>query len=370
METRFWKPSITSQYSLCPIPYHMDTYRGCSFNCSYCFARDFSMFHRRNKTGAEKEFTYLVGNRIDLLERWIEKTLKKDFDYTKPEEVAFKERIPIKVGATSDPFPYAEEKNHITLEALRLFNKYDYPVEIQTKNPAGICKIADEFKDSNWAIAVTLISTDEAFLKACEPGAPTAKNRLDAIKELTDKGFKVMIKIQPAIYPKIMTDLPDLIKAAKDAGCWSINIEGLKVRISMSESEKAIFKKMSDLVGYDIREFYRERGVKTGSDWEIDLNLKKEYITKAKELCNLHGLKFFVADNHFMGEGCNAECCGTEVLRNYKIWGNNCRSKCFPKKDYETTELGKCCVNFTRSKKYQNKTMDESVAERLKEGKL
>ena len=73
MEARFWKPSITSQYSLCPIPYHMDTYRGCSFNCSYCFARDFSMFHRRNKTGKEKEFTYLVGNRPDLLKKWIDK---------------------------------------------------------------------------------------------------------------------------------------------------------------------------------------------------------------------------------------------------------------------------------------------------------
>ena len=366
METRFWKPSVTSQYTLCPIPYHMDTYRGCSFNCSYCFAREMTTFHRRNKEGKEKEFTYLVGNRTDLLKKWIDKTLAKDFDYNKPEEVALKERIPIKVGATSDPFPHAEEKNRITFDVLKVFEEYDYPLEIQTKNPEGIVKIMDEFDNPNWTIAVSLISTDEVFLKACEPGAPSAKDRLSAIKKLTDKGLNVMVKMQPAIYPKIKEDLPDLLREIKKAGCWSVNIEGLKVRISMSENEKAILNKTSELIGYDVRKYYQENGIKTGSDYELSQDKKLEYITIAKKLCKELDLKFFVADNHHMGLGCNSECCGTEVLRDYKIWGNNSRSLSFPKTGKESSELGKCKVNFTRSKKYQDKTIDEAVKDKLK----
>jgi len=359
MEKKFWKPTLTSQFTHCPIPYHMDTYRGCSFNCTYCFARDFVTFARRNQEGPKKEFAYLVGNRADLLERWIERTLEKDYNYNKSEEVAFKERIPIKIGATSDPFPYAELEHGITKDILHVFHKYDYPIEIQTKNPEGLYAIAHEFDNPNWAVAVTLISADEEFIKVCEPNAQTAENRLANIRKLTDMGIKVMIKIQPAIYPKIIDDLPDLIKKAAEAGCWAINIEGLKVRMTMPKKEQEIFKAIGDYLGYDIRQYYKKNGMRTGSDWEMDEEKKLEYINDAKLLCDHYKIKFFVADNHHMDKGCNAECCGTEVLRDYKIWEGNTRSDVFPPSGKGSQELGKCMVNFCRSQKYAGKTMNE-----------
>jgi len=368
MEKKFWKPSITSQFIHCPIPYHMDTYRGCSFNCSYCFARDFVTFSRRNKGENEKKFSYLVGNRADLLKSWILRTLKKDYDYNKPEEVAFKERIPIKIGATSDPFPYAEDEEKITYDILKVFHEFDYPIEIQTKNPGGIANIADDFINPNWAIAVTLISTDEKFIKVCEPSAPSAKSRLEAIKKLTEKGFKVMIKIQPAIYPKIIEDLPELIKGAKKAGCWAVNIEGLKVRITMPEGERKLMNTIGDFLEYDIVDYYKLHGKKSGSDRELTLDLKSQFILEAGMLCDDYEIKFFVADNDFMGCGCNSECCGTEALRGYKIWGNNSRSDHFDGQANFSKELGKCYVNFVRSKKFEGKTMNEAVEE-MKKGK-
>lgn len=364
MEKKFWKPSITSQFTHCPIPYHMDTYRGCSFNCAYCFARDFVTFSRRNKLGNQKAFSYLVGNRHDLLINWIERVLKKEYDYSKPAEVAFKERIPIKIGATADPFPYAEEENKITYNILKVFHEYDYPVEIQTKNPGGLLSIVDEFKNPNWTIAVTLISTDEEFIKVCEPNAPSAGERLDAIKKLTEKGFNVMIKVQPAIYPKINKDLPELIKMAKEAGCWAVNIEGLKVRITMPEGERKIMNDIGDFLGYDIISFYKENGEKSGSDRELRKELKSQYILSAGALCEIYGIQFFVADNDHMEHGCNSECCGTGVLRDYKIWGNNIRSDCFDCQTNFSKELGKCQVNFVRSKRFEGMTMDEVMKEK------
>lgn len=143
---------------------------------------------------------------------------KKELDYNKPEEVAFKERIPLKIGAGADPFPYIEKKEKITYGFLKVLNEIDYPVEIQTKNPEILANYAEEFIGANWTIAVTLISVDEEFTRKVEPYAPTPQNRLNAIKKLTDMGFNVMIKIQPAIYPKILEDLPELIKEASNAG--------------------------------------------------------------------------------------------------------------------------------------------------------
>ena len=63
IKKRAWHPSVTTQFPVCTIPYHMDTYRGCPYNCVYCFARDFTTFARRNSE--IKEFTYLEANNPD-----------------------------------------------------------------------------------------------------------------------------------------------------------------------------------------------------------------------------------------------------------------------------------------------------------------
>jgi DNA repair photolyase len=353
---KFWFPTLTSQFSICPIPFHMDTYRGCVNGCLYCFARDFTTFSRRNSE--HREFSYLEGNRPDLFEKWVERVINSEDNFNKGNEIALKERIPLKIGATSDPFPLIEDEEKITLSILKVLEKYDYPVEIQTKNPNGLVHIMDKFKNPNWAIAVTIISTDNDFIKICEPNAPTSQERFDAIKKLTDYGIKVMVKIQPAIYPKIIVDLPNLIKAIKESGCWAFNTEGLKIRISMPKKEQLLIQTIGDYLGINMREYYKKEGEKTGSDWEIKTEKKKEYILLADKLAKEYNLQYFVADNNMGKIGCGSECCGTQVLRNYKIWGNNKRTKYFYIPDYCSTKLGKCYVNFGRNKKNKDKTLD------------
>ncbi len=359
METKAWYPSLTSQFLICPIPFHFDTYRGCQYNCSYCFARDFVTFSRRNSK--HKESTYLIGNTPASFMKWMNKVDKQnEHNYNKGEEVAIKERIPMKIGATADPFPYIEAKERITHDILSTLDLFDYPTEIQTKNPEILASYCDEFKDANWTIAVTLISTDEKFIKICEPNAPSAQSRLDAIKKLTDKGFKVMVKIQPAIYPKVLADLPLLIKKVAEAGCWAVNIEGLKIRISMPKEEQKLFQTIGDYLNLDLRDLYRTKGEKTGSDWEMSKELKQFYVDEAISHCKEHKIKCFIADNDMGKIGDGYECCGTGVLKDYKIWGCNSRTRSWGLADNESHELGKCVVNFTRS--YDSKkpqTMNE-----------
>lgn len=364
MEKKSWKPSVTSQFPICPIPYHMDTYRGCVYNCLYCFARDFVIFARRNSE--HKTFSYLIGNRPDLLRNWIERTLNKDYDYKKSHEVAFKERIPIKIGATSDPFPPVEANERVTYDILKVFEEYDYPLEIQTKNPEVLAGYADDFIDPNWVIAVTIISTDQHFIDVIEPRAPTIVNRLEAIKRLTDSGKHVIVKCQPAIYPKILEDLPDLVKAIADSGAFAMNMEGLKIRTRMPESEKKLFAIISDAVGYDLIEYYKTHGVCTGSDWEMRKDKRLEYINLGMELAHQHGIKFFVADNDMGKIGDGDECCGTEVLRNYKKWGNNTRTQAFGCHGICSGNLGSCTIDFVRNQRMLGKTLDEVADEKTK----
>lgn len=362
MEKRFWKPSITSQFKHCPVHYHLDTYKGCSYNCLYCFSRDLTTFARRKSE--HKEFHYLVGNRPDLLEKWFDKILnKEEYDYTKAEEVAFKERIPLKIGAGADPFPPVEKTEKITHDVLMSLKKIDYPVELQTKNPEGFLNYAEEFIGMNLTIAVTLISADDKFSKAVEPCAPSPTKRLEAIKKLTDMGFNVMIKMQPAIYPKIIEDLPELVKVSKEAGAWGFNIEGLKCRISMPKDEQALFQTIGDYLGFNIREFYRDERKKEGnkgSDYELSNEKKREIFELATKLSKEYNIKFFNADNYLDKKyGCSCECCGTEKLRNYKLLDCDSRSLLYGNKK-GSKELEKCKVNFIRGNKYQGLTIREA----------
>ena len=359
IKRRFWAPSLTSQFKLCPVPVHLDTYRGCVYDCAYCFARDFTEFSRRNRPPEQRRSTYLEGNRPDRLEKWMKATLESDYDYEDAIGVAIKERIPMKIGATSDPFPPIESKEKITRDVLKVFHKYDYPVEIQTKNPKGLVKVAREFIDDkpNWTLAVTLISTDSEFIKVCEPNAPSPQRRLSDIKTLTDMGLPVMVKCQPAIWPKIMDDLPDIIEKIDNVGVWAFLIQGLKVRISMPKKEQAIMQKIGDYLGYDIRERYKRAG-RVNENYEIEMEHRLEYCDLSGRLCKDRGIKFFNSDK-FLCKGDGVECCGTEKLRNYKIWGNSYRSKIFGHQDNESEVLGKCKVNFTRhSRKTKHLTMD------------
>ena len=362
MEKKYWKPSITSQFRICSVPYRLDTYSGCVYDCAYCFSKCAQAFLRRNSE--HPEFNYVVGLKTESFEKWIERIMKKDYDYNRAEEVAFKERIPLKIGGMSDPFQPIEKSEKITYKTLKILDKYNYPVELQTKNPKGFLDICDEFLYSNITIAITLITADDKFSKIVEPNAPLPSKRLEAIKELTDKGFNVMIKIQPAIYPKILEDLPELIKMASKVGVWAFNIEGLKCAISMPKSLQEEFQGIGDYLNINMREFYkseRKYECNRGSDYELSNEKKREIFEIASRLSKEYDIKFFNADNYMdkkYGEGC--ECCGTEKLKDYKLFPHDKRSLVYGN-NKGSTEIGKCKANFLRdrTKTLKFKTLEE-----------
>lgn len=358
---RFWKPSVTSQFRVCPIPYHLDTYRGCVFNCAYCFARDFTTFGRRRRN---LPFIHLEANDPAAFARWVKRTAAKaENDYDHAEEVAFHERIPLKIGATADPFPPIELVEGVTKEVLHVLHDHDYPTEIQTKNPAGLWAIAEEFRNPNWTVSVTLITPDEEFRKVTEPGAPPIEHRLAAIRQLVDLGIPVLAKCQPTIVPLAFSRIAALVEKVKAAGCWGFITEGLKLRVAMPVAEQEHIDRISKALGFDLRAYYRERHIITGSDFELPDAEKMLYSLIARTACERFGLSYFSADNGLPVPGSGLECCGTEKLRGfYQIWGGSVRTRLYGHRPNESKELGKCVINFCRSPRLLGKTMNEVVA--------
>jgi hypothetical protein len=54
-----------------------------------------------------------------------------------------------------------------------------------------------------------------------------------------------------------------------------------------------------------------------------------QYIELAEKLAHENGLKYLSADNEPMGVGDGRECCGTEKLKDYRLFDYNLRSLAF-----------------------------------------
>lgn len=357
IERKFWKPSITSQFRVCPVPFHMDTYRGCTYGCLFCFARDFIQFSRRNSE--HKTQSYIEGNDPKGFERWINRIFAKEYDYNKAEEVAFKERIPLKIGATADPFPLCEREEHITYDVLKILQEIDYPVQISTKNPEIFLEYADEFKNDNLVLNVSISFFDDILARKIETGAIPTSRRLKAIRQLTDKGFNTFIRVQPFILPYTYDNAEIIVKSIADSGAFGFQTEGLKLRVVMPQNEKEIYSKIGDILGIDIINDFKRNGIIEGGDRVYNNDDKSKMLEKFNVLAKQYGLKFYNADNFIDSKyGCGCECCGTSVLHDYKLWNGCSRARIFPINNV-SNELGKCFVNFTRSQTNKDKTIQE-----------
>ena len=358
---KFWKPSVTTQFMVCPIPYHMDTYRGCTYGCLFCFARDFIQFTRR-KTDHPVQ-SYIEGNDPKAFARWVERTMAKtENDYSHAEEVAFRERIPIKIGATADPFPLCENEERITHDVLKVLDGIDYPVQISTKNPEVFLEYADEFVNSNIALSVSCSFCDDDIARQIECGTIPVTRRMGAVRKLADMGYKVIARLHPFILPYALDNAERYVQMFKEAGFYGFVAEGLKLRVVMPQSEKDVYAKIGEVFGFDILKDFKENGVIEGSDREYSNERKNEVLLKYTELANQYGLVFLNGDNTVSasyGHGC--ECCGTGILRNHRIWGGCTRAKCFSlgENTQHSTEFGKCIVNFTRGKGNAGKTIQQ-----------
>src|ERR1700738_331434 len=111
----------SGQFAHCSLPLRLDSYRGCGFSCSYCFAR------ARGGNSPDKK---IVPTSPDLLARAFERAEAGSLSVLAQ---SIRRRVHIHCGGMSDPFQPAERKHLITLRFLQTLANYKYPTLISTK---------------------------------------------------------------------------------------------------------------------------------------------------------------------------------------------------------------------------------------------
>lgn len=188
----------------CPMPLNIDVWDGlqCPFKCRYCYADYFR----------HSLYTSFFDNSKDIgLRSCTEEFYKGEFDKLLPhsgESVsgensvinAIRLRIPMRLGIRFEDFTPAEKQKGVSLGVLRYLAAANYPVMINTKSDLVgeeeyLRALADN--PSRAAVHITMISSDEEFLKKMEPGAPSFAKRLKAAKRLESAGVRVVARIEP-----------------------------------------------------------------------------------------------------------------------------------------------------------------------------
>jgi len=203
----------------------INPYVGCEHACEYCYARFMKRFTNHDEPWGE-----FVDVRLNIADA-LKKQLKSDL---------YKGQT-IYIGTVTDPYQQSEKKYKLTRKILEELIGYPTSVSVLTKSDLILrdLDLIKKFKDID--VSFTFNTLDEAWRKRVEPNSSTAKERLNAMKKLTDEGITVSAMIGP--YWPFFTYPDAIFKELKKAGVSSAYSESFNTNGSNFSGVEKVLKK-------------------------------------------------------------------------------------------------------------------------------
>jgi DNA repair photolyase len=196
-------PDVFFNFSLNP-------YRGCSHGCSYCYARPTHEYFDLS-AGIDFETKIFVKEQAPALFRDFLAEAK-----WKPETIV--------MSGVTDCYQPAEKTFRITRGCLEVALEARQPISIVTKNVLilrDLDLLREMAKLNLIRVAFGLTTLDQSLTKIMEPRTSSPSARLRAIAELTTAGVPTHALCAPLIPGLTDSEVPSLLKAAKEAGAMS-----------------------------------------------------------------------------------------------------------------------------------------------------
>jgi DNA repair photolyase len=204
-----------------PFRWTINPYRGCSHACRYCFARQ---THTYLDLDAGHDFDTRVVVKVNagrLLRRELAAPRWRG------EQIA--------MGTNVDCYQRAEGRYRLMREILAALRDFANPFSILTKGTLilrdlDLLQHAAAVTDVGVALSVGFV--DEALWRSVEPGTPSPRRRLDAVRRLADAGFAVAVLMAP-ILPGLTDDersVDRTVAAIAAAGAASVTPLPLHLR--------------------------------------------------------------------------------------------------------------------------------------------
>lgn len=225
---------LTQQFRFCGNAFRADTYQGCDFGCKYCFANyrgAIGVLRKNNESSSVPANLYVFKKYIENKGSGITQEL-------------INKKVPVHLGGMSDPFQMLEFELENTYEYLKIFK--EYPVSISTKTAFLPEKYYEILDPKYHTFQISLFSDNEETIRKYELNTPTAKERIEFIKELKKRGFWVSVRIQPLINVNEAISLLKKLEGYIDYA----TVEHIKVvKTGDSKLRYELFKILGDYAG-------------------------------------------------------------------------------------------------------------------------
>lgn len=161
--------------------YCINPYVGCAHGCRYCYASFMKRFTRHMEPWGE--FVDVKVNAPEVLRRQLRRARKGS----------------LLIGTVTDPYQPAEKRYQITRGCLEALLERQFPVNILTRSPLVVRDI-DLFKQfEDIAVGLSVTTDREEIRRTFEPNAPSIRLRVEALKELHEKGIPTYAFIGPML---------------------------------------------------------------------------------------------------------------------------------------------------------------------------
>jgi len=227
MQIKIREIQCKSAIGKCGFPgggFAINPYVGCGHGCVYCYARFIKRF-----TGHSEEWGRFVDARTNIAD-----VLRKQMKSPK-----YKSQQ-IYIGTVTDPYQPIEAKYRITRKVLEVLLP-DSAVSILTKSDKvlGDVDLLKHFKKVD--VNFTVTSLDEKWVRFTEPGAPSIKQRLAAMKKMSGEGITVYAMMGP--YWPFFTDPEEIFKEFRKAGVKKVFTESFNVTGGNFTGVESVLKK-------------------------------------------------------------------------------------------------------------------------------
>lgn len=302
---------ITSQFSFCGLPFRLDSYAGCEFSCTYCFARLRGGNSNSNRIRIANP-NYVINKFKNALSNPnIASGIISEF---------IRNKTPIHFGGMSDPFQPIEEKEQVTFKILKFLCDIRYPIIISTKS--NLIK-RDKYlsllkRNPNILVQFSFSTLNNNKSKLIEPNTDNPTKIMRTVEILSSMGINTSIRWQPYI-PGISDNPESFVKKSSSLGVRHIGLEHLKLPI---EKTNPLWQKLLNKINFDIRDFYvSNNSNQDGREFVLPPEFKIRTALETKKLCNKFNITFGAADNEIQYlSDTNCCCSGADQFKGFKNW--------------------------------------------------
>jgi DNA repair photolyase len=209
-----------------PFDWTINPYRGCVHACVYCFARPTHTYLDMN---AGRDFETKVVVKVNAPEVLRRELAAKRW---KGEHIA--------MGTNTDPYQRIEGRYRLMRGIIGALIDHRNPFSILTKGTLitrDLDLLVRAAEHAPVSAAFSIGTLDEEVWRATEPGTPSPRARIEALRALVDAGIPTGVLVAP-ILPGI-SDRPDqlraVVEAALDAGASHVSPITLHLRPGVRE---------------------------------------------------------------------------------------------------------------------------------------